>query len=60
MLLFIPDGWQTALRFAFRYDATVAASALDAGSRILWSEHLQHGTKLKEGLRILSPFHDSQ
>jgi predicted nucleic acid-binding protein len=34
----------------------IAASALRAGSQILWSEDMQHGMKLKEGLRILNPF----
>jgi predicted nucleic acid-binding protein len=38
------------------YDAMVVASAIHAGCPVLWSEDMQHGMKLKEGLRILSPF----
>jgi len=53
---------QTGLRLAERYgfstyDAMVAASALHAGSGTLWSEDMQHGMKLEEGLRIMNPFH---
>jgi predicted nucleic acid-binding protein len=46
-------------RYGFStYDAMVAAAALHAGSPTLWSEDMQHGMKLKEGLRILNPFRD--
>ena len=38
------------------YDAMIAASALDAGCDTLWSEDMQHGMKLDEGLRISNPF----
>ncbi len=38
------------------YDAMIAASALDAGCDTLWSEDMQHGIKLDEGLRIANPF----
>jgi predicted nucleic acid-binding protein len=38
------------------YDAMIAASALDAGCEILWSEDMQHGMALAEGLRIVNPF----
>lgn len=52
-------GLGVAERYGFStYDAMVAASALHAGSQILWSEDMQHGMKLKEGLRILNPFRD--
>jgi predicted nucleic acid-binding protein len=34
----------------------IAASALDAGCDTLWSEDMQHGMKLDEGLRIANPF----
>ncbi|HEY9066571.1 MAG TPA: PIN domain-containing protein [Burkholderiaceae bacterium] len=37
------------------YDATIAASALNAGCKTLYSEDFQHGQKL-EGLTILNPF----
>lgn len=38
------------------YDGLIVASALEAGSKTLWSEDLQHGMKLDEGLRIADPF----
>lgn len=38
------------------YDSMIAASALDAGCDTLWSEDMQHGMKLDEGLRISNPF----
>ena len=31
-------------------------TALDAGCDTLWSEDMQHGMKLDEGLRIANPF----
>lgn len=52
---------ETGLRIAERYglsiyDSMIAASALDAGCDTLWSEDMQHGMKLDEGLRIANPF----
>jgi len=52
---------ETGLRLAERYglsiyDSMIAASALDAGCDTLWSEDMQHGMKLDEGLRIVNPF----
>ena len=52
---------ETGLRLAERYglstyDAMIAASALHAGSKVLWSEDMQDGMKLEEGLRIVNPF----
>jgi predicted nucleic acid-binding protein len=52
---------ETGLRLAERYgfsiyDAMIVASALDAGCDTLWSEDMQHGMVLDEGLRIASPF----
>lgn len=38
------------------YDAMIAASALQAGCDTLWSEDMQHGMALDEGLRIANPF----
>jgi predicted nucleic acid-binding protein len=38
------------------YDAMIAASALHAGCDTLWSEDMQHGVALDEGLRIVNPF----
>jgi len=42
------------------YDAMIAAAALAAGCNRLWSEDMQHGMVLAEGLRILNPFHSQQ
>jgi predicted nucleic acid-binding protein len=54
-------GLGLAERYGFSiYDAMIAASALHVGSRTLWSEDMQHGMKLKESLRILNPFRDTQ
>ena len=52
---------ETGLRLAERYglstyDAMIAASALDAGCDTLWSEDMQHGMAVEEGLRIVNPF----
>ena len=52
---------ETGLRLAERYglstyDAMIAASALDAGCDTLWSEDMQHGMALENGLRIVNPF----
>ena len=38
------------------YDAMIAAAALHAGCDTLWSEDMQHGMALDEGLRIVNPF----
>jgi predicted nucleic acid-binding protein len=38
------------------YDATIVASALDAGCTTLFSEDMQDGLTLEEGLRIVNPF----
>jgi predicted nucleic acid-binding protein len=38
------------------YDAMIAASALHAGCDKLWSQDMQHGMALDEGLRIVNPF----
>jgi predicted nucleic acid-binding protein len=38
------------------YDGMIVASANGAGCARLWSEDLQHGMKLDEGLRIANPF----
>ena len=52
---------ETALRLAERYrlsiyDAMIAAAAIHAGCETLWSEDMQHGIVLQEGLRIVNPF----
>jgi predicted nucleic acid-binding protein len=54
---------EAGLRLAERYglsiyDSTIVASALGAGCDTLWSEDMQHGMKLDEGLRIANPFRD--
>ena len=58
------DIHETGLRLAERYglsiyDLMIAASALHAGCDTLWSEDMQHGMKLDEGLRIANPFRDA-
>jgi predicted nucleic acid-binding protein len=52
---------ETGLAFAERYDlstydAMIAASALHADGDILWSEDMQDGMTLSDGLRIVNPF----
>jgi predicted nucleic acid-binding protein len=50
-------GLGLAERYGFStYDAMIAASALHAGCNTLWSEDMQHGMALDEGLRIVNPF----
>ena len=50
-------GLELAERYGFStWDAMIAASALHAGCDTLWSEDLQHGMTLDEGLRIVNPF----
>jgi predicted nucleic acid-binding protein len=50
-------GLRVAERYGLSiYDSMIAASALDAGCDTLWSEDMQHGMKLDEGLRIANPF----
>jgi predicted nucleic acid-binding protein len=50
-------GLSLAERYGFSiYDAMIVASALDAGCDTLWSEDMQHGMVLAEGLRITNPF----
>lgn len=44
-------------RYGFSiYDASIAAAALLAGCSTLYSEDLQHGQRLDEGLTIRNPF----
>jgi len=50
-----------ALRLAERhglsiFDATIVASALEAGCRTLWTEDLQDGRAFESRLRIRNPF----
>jgi predicted nucleic acid-binding protein len=52
---------EEALRIAERYgysifDSCIVASALEAGSDVLWSEDLQHGMMIDRRLRIANPF----
>ena len=50
-------GLTLAERYGFSiYDAMIAASALHAGCNTLWSEDMQHGMALAEGLQIVNPF----
>jgi predicted nucleic acid-binding protein len=52
-----------ALAFAQKYrlhiyDATIVASALVAGCRVLCSEDFQHGQVFEDRLRVVNPFVD--
>jgi predicted nucleic acid-binding protein len=52
---------EEALRIAERYgysifDSCIVASALEAGSDILWSEDMHHGMVIDGRLRIANPF----
>jgi predicted nucleic acid-binding protein len=50
-------GLDLAERYGFSaYDAMIAASALEAGCTILWSEDMQNGSVLSRRLRIVNPF----
>lgn len=50
-------GLELAERYGFStYDAMIVAAALQAGCDTLWSEDMQHGMALDEGLRIANPF----
>ncbi|MBV8563903.1 MAG: PIN domain-containing protein [Methylobacteriaceae bacterium] len=50
-------GLELGERYGFStYDAMIAASALHAGCDTLWSEDMQHGMVLGEGLHIVNPF----
>jgi predicted nucleic acid-binding protein len=50
-------GLALAQRYGFStYDAMIAASAIHAGCDTLWSEDMQDGMALDEGLRIVNPF----
>ena len=54
-------GLELAERYGFStWDAMIAASALHAGCDTLWSEDMQHGMMLDEGLRIVNPFHSAR
>jgi predicted nucleic acid-binding protein len=55
------DIHETGLTLAGRYglsihDAMIAAAAIHAGCDTLWSEDMQHGMAIDEGLRIVNPF----
>ena len=46
---------EAGLRIA-EHGSMIAAPSLHAGCDTLWSEDMQHGMKLDEGLRIANPF----
>jgi predicted nucleic acid-binding protein len=53
-------GLALAERYNFSvYDAMIAAAALQADCDTLWSEDMQDGMVLSEGLRIVNPFRDA-
>ena len=52
-------GLDIAERYGFSvYDGMIVGAALRAGCRLLFSEDLQHGQKIAEGLVIHNPFRD--
>ncbi|MGA9599378.1 MAG: PIN domain-containing protein [Methylocystis sp.] len=54
-------GLALAERYGFSiYDAMIAASAILSGCDRLFSQDMQHGMTLKEGLRIVDPFRASK
>jgi predicted nucleic acid-binding protein len=54
-------GLRLAERYGFSiYDAMIVAAALHAGCDTLWSEDMQHGMTLDEGLRIVNPFRNTR
>lgn len=48
----------TRYRFSF-YDSVIAASALRAGCKLLYSEDLQHGQVIEKQLTVVNPFDDT-
>lgn len=53
-------GIEIAERYGFSFfDATIVASALNAGCKILYSEDLQHDQLIANRLRIRNPFASS-
>ncbi len=54
-------GRRLAERYGFSiYDGMIAASALHAGCDTLWSQDMQHGMALDEGLHIVNPFRNAR
>ena len=58
------DVHETGLSLAERYglsvyDAMIAAAAVHAECDTLWSEDMQHGMMLGDGLRVVDPFRDA-
>jgi len=50
-------GLALAERYALStYDAMIAAAAIHAGCDVLWSEDMQDGMTLGDGLRVINPF----
>jgi predicted nucleic acid-binding protein len=52
---------ELGLEFAERYglsiyDSMIAAAAALSGSKRLWSQDMQHGMRIGEGLRVENPF----
>ncbi|UYZ64998.1 PIN domain-containing protein [Hymenobacter weizhouensis] len=48
---------QVAQRYGFSwFDSLIVAAALECGCQTLYSEDLQHGQRLDNGLQVLNPF----
>lgn len=53
----------TARRLAARYrlsiyDATIVATAMDAGATLVWSEDMHHGLVLEHSVSVINPFRE--
>ncbi|QDE38253.1 PIN domain-containing protein [Luteibacter pinisoli] len=53
----------TARRLAGRYqlsiyDATIIATAIDAGATLVWSEDMHHGLVVEHSVSVINPFRD--
>lgn len=53
----------TARRLARRYqlsiyDATIIATAIDAGATLVWSEDMHHGLVVEHSVSVINPFRD--
>jgi predicted nucleic acid-binding protein len=52
-------GLAICTRYGFSlYDSMLVAAALIAGTKILYSQDLQHGQVIEDRLRVISPFRD--
>lgn len=54
------QGLVVAERYGFSlYDSMIVSAALLAGSKVLFSEDMQHGQEIEGGLTIINPFSET-